>query len=82
VEHLKEETGYFERHREEWLRAGHEGRWAVVHGDTLIGFYPSLGEAYQAGLDACGMARFLVRQVSAEERVEIIHRIDWGGIGA
>lgn len=75
-ESLRVETAFFESMRAEWLR-GHGGEWALVRGRELIGFYPSLQEAYIHGRDRFGSDPFLVKKVTSSDPVEIVHRGSW-----
>ena len=69
---LRVETAFFEKMRAEWLR-DHGGEWALVRGRELIGFFPSLQEAYIHGRDRFGSDPFLVKEVRLKDPVEIIH---------
>ena len=66
---LRVETAFFDSMRAEWLR-DHGGKWALVRGRELIGFYPSLQEAYIHGRDRFGTNLFLVRKVAPSDPVE------------
>ncbi len=78
VTRLEQELAFFDRHRAEWLHAGHEGHWAVVHGDALIGFYSSLEEGYESGAARLGPIAFLVKELRPTDRIERIPRAFWG----
>jgi hypothetical protein len=57
------ELDVFEQHREEWS-ASHPGKFVVIQGDKVGGFFSSYAEALRAGLDKFDVARdFLVKQV-------------------
>lgn len=63
---LERERAWFNAHRDELL-AQHEGRWVVVHDETLVGVYDSLAEAYAEGIKATGEEEILVRQVTKND---------------
>lgn len=47
----------------------HEGRWAVIKGNVLLGSWPTFEDALGAGYEAFGVTHFLVWQVARDERV-------------
>lgn len=54
------------------------GKFALIHGEHLIGVYDSYDEALQTGYQTVGLDEaFLVRQV---ERVETVHHIYRGSL--
>ena len=59
---LREETEFFEEHRAEWL-CDHEGELALVKGKKLYGFYPTVAEAFEAGLGLFGRQDMLIKDV-------------------
>lgn len=71
---LRVETAFFETMRSEWLKE-HSGEWALVRGRDLIGFFPSVQEAYIQGRDQFGSDPFLVKRVTPADPVEIVHRV-------
>ena len=74
---LEAETTYFNAHRAEWIEGGHAGKWAVVHGAALLGFYASVGDGYDAGYKQWGHEPFLVAQVTPSDEIKTIHRLAW-----
>lgn len=78
---LEVENAYFNRHREQWIAQGQEGLWAVVFGEELLGFYPTLDQAYEAGQEAAGDQPFLAKKVTPRDEVEVFHRVYFGGRG-
>lgn len=72
---LETETAFFEGQRKHWVEQGHEREFAVVHGESLLGFFESLGEAYDAGASQFGAGNFLAKKVTPEDEVEIVHRV-------
>ena len=67
---LQKELDYFESKRHEWMRHGLEGKWALVHGDTLLGHYDSAEAAYERGVEVVGVSlSFLVKEVREQDRL-------------
>ena len=76
---LDVETKYFNSNRAQWIEDGHEDEWAVVRQVELLGFYPSLAEAYAAGVECFGSGiEFLAKRVTPDDPVETIQRVYWG----
>lgn len=63
---LSEENAFFEAQKEALLKT-HEGQFALVSGQELLGTYTTEAEAYQAGLARLGNRPFLIRQIRSEE---------------
>lgn len=63
---LEQEINYFEEHLGELLEH-HEGQFALVKRDRLVGTYSTFKEAYEAGVQEFGIEAFLVKQVSESE---------------
>lgn len=61
---LERETEFFDEHRHQWIEEGHEGEWAVVYGDRLLGFYPTLSQGFATGAAEFHGDEFLVKQVT------------------
>ena len=51
-----------------------EGKFAVIHGDKLIGAYDSYEDALKIGYKECGINPFLVKKISAEENISYFSR--------
>jgi hypothetical protein len=64
---LEKETALFEQHREEWRRQ-HPGKFVVIGGDRVVGFYDSLESALVAGTRQFGLKSFLARSVSEPDQ--------------
>jgi hypothetical protein len=62
---LERELETFQRLHDELVQ--HEGRYALIAGDKLLGIFESHSDALQAGYAARGMQPFLVKKVSAIE---------------
>ena len=70
---LDTELEYFEQHRMEWYE-GHAGKFALVKGTTLHGFFDTYDLALQAGYLIHGLvlnvpAPFLIKEVQMRDRV-------------
>lgn len=63
---LAAELATFERELPRLLAEGEEGRWALVHGDTVASVWDTCPDAVQAGDERFGLVPFLVQQVVAE----------------
>lgn len=59
---LANELETFERHREELVQSAN-GKYALVHGDEVIGTYESKNDAITEGYRRFGLGPFLVKQV-------------------
>jgi len=68
---LEREREYYESLKEDLLRH-HEGQFAVIHADQLLGTYTTFDEALAAGVRAYGTQPFLIQEV-AEKAGEIQH---------
>jgi hypothetical protein len=70
---LQTELSVFEQHKREWLRSN-PGKFVVIAGQTVAGFYPDYESAFRAGLEKFGVkASFLIKQVWEEQPVYLIH---------
>ena len=78
---LETETAIFEEKRLQWIAEGHENEFAVVFGEDLLSFFPTLEEAFTAGTDTYGDAEFLVKRVTPHDDVQTIQRVHWGSRG-
>ena len=59
---LDKERQYYAAHVEEWAKSS-SGKFALVQGETLVGFFDTLDEALAAGASRYGLSSFLIRQV-------------------
>lgn len=79
---LQTETAYFDHNRKRWLKEGHEGKWCVIQGEKLLGFYTDMGKAYLAGTKEFGEdATFLVKELLPEDPIATIQRAEWRADG-
>lgn len=64
---LESELETYEQRRAEWIAAGQENRWVVIHGADVLGFFDTLDAAVEAGYQKYGLTElFMVRQVSQQ----------------
>ena len=65
---IEQEWNTFRRERPRLLAEGHEGRWVLVKGDSIIGIWDSRHEACHQGYKRYLRAGFLVHQLQYVER--------------
>ena len=58
----------FKREVQRLLREGHEGRYAVIKGDQIIGVWDGEWDAVEAGRDRFWPAPFMVEKIKYRER--------------
>lgn len=63
---LRIEIEYYTAQKESLL-AYHEGQFALVSGEQMLGTYATEAEAYSAGLSLIGNKPFLIRQIRNDE---------------
>ena len=68
---LEIEQDYFSRNKEELLKH-HEGKFALISGESLIGIWDSQERAYREGVVRFGNVSFLIKRILEEEPVESI----------
>ena len=70
----------FEARKEELLLR-HEGRYALLYGDDLLGVYGTREEAYVAGLNKVGNVPMLIQSIQREpEPVEYLPALHNGSL--
>jgi hypothetical protein len=66
---LEKELATYLRERPGWVSGGLVGQWVVIHGDEVVGFFPTLDAALQAGYDRFGLDElFMARQIAEVDR--------------
>jgi hypothetical protein len=64
---LERELETYEQQLAGWLASGKEGRWVVIHGSDVLGFYATLDDAASAAYKHFGLSElFMVREVSPQ----------------
>ncbi len=74
---LETELHFFEARKEELLRH-HEGKYALVIGEELLGVFDSREEAYKAGVEKRGNVPMLIKQILREEPTETVPALTLG----
>jgi hypothetical protein len=52
-----------------------QGKFAVIHGDSLFGVYGTYDDALKAAYDKYGLEPFLVKQIQVAEQAQYISRL-------
>ena len=69
---LEVELNMFEANRLEWVKA-HSGKFVVVQGKTVLGFFDQWEDGVKAGYTKFGVSHpFLVKEVFERDRVYFI----------
>lgn len=76
-----EELRFFNENRAEWLKE-HKGKFALVKGKMLLGFFDSADGAYSEGLKQLGNVPMLVIQVLPEQPVDQFPALQLGLVHA
>ena len=74
---LRREWDSFRRDLPRLLAEGHEGEFALLRGEELIGLYPSQDDALRAGYDKFLLEPFLVHAIRTEEPLLRISPYCW-----
>jgi len=59
---LERELKYFNDNKDEYLRI-YPNMFVVISDDKFVGSYTTQEQAYEAGIKACGLKPFLLKQV-------------------
>ena len=70
---LEKELETYLKHVSEWSE--HEGKFVLIHGESVAGFYSTYEDALKEGYEKFGLDPFLVKQINALERVHFISRL-------
>ena len=65
---LEREIAAYRARLPEFLKE-HEGEFVLIHGEDVLGFWPTFDEALEVGMDRLGQVPMLVKQVLAVEPV-------------
>jgi hypothetical protein len=68
------ELGFFDQHREEWF-GHHPGKFVLIKGVAVHGFYDTMDRAYEVGCHIWGDVPFLIKEVLLIDRVNYIPTI-------
>jgi hypothetical protein len=66
---LENELKFFETHKAEWLQH-YEGKYVVVRGEEVGGFFDTAESAYTEALQKWGHVPFLIKPVLHDEVIE------------
>lgn len=67
---LQDEFQAFQSHLEEW-RHSHLGEFVLIKGEEIIGFFPSLEQAFNEGTRMFGLADFFIKQITPRDTVNV-----------
>lgn len=56
------------------LKDGNEGKFALVHGDDVVGIFVAYEDAVKSGYERFKLEPFLVKKIEAVEAVQFISR--------
>ncbi len=60
---IETEWNFFRREWPRLLAEGHEGRWVLIKGEEIIGFFDTSDEAITAGYERFGVVPLLAQQI-------------------
>jgi len=60
------------------LKGENEGKFVLIHGDEVAGFFTSYDDAIKAGYERFGLEPFLVKKILAIEQAQFISRFNNG----
>lgn len=67
---LEAELATYRRNAQNW--SDHVGKYVLIRGDEVAGFFSSYGDAVEAGYKNFGLEPFLVKRVIVIEQVHFI----------
>jgi hypothetical protein len=70
AEPLERERHVYESHLQEWLET-HFGKFVLIRGDEVLGFYDGLELAFNDGTRRFGIEPFFVKQIMGDEAVNV-----------
>lgn len=71
---LDDEIRYYNEHRLAWIQAGRGGKYVVICGGEVVGFYDDVTAAARAAEAHCLGRTFLLRMVEPTDPIQIIKR--------
>jgi hypothetical protein len=66
---LKKELQFYSSIKQTLLPQ-HEGKFALIHGEELVGIFTSDSDAYREGIKQFGQTPFLIQYVTEKEETE------------
>lgn len=70
---LEKELAVFEKKFPE-MKASHEGKFVLIHGDEIVDYYDTYEDAIKVGYSKFGLEPFLVKQIQSIEQAQFISR--------
>ncbi|HZF12840.1 MAG TPA: hypothetical protein VFE33_28970 [Thermoanaerobaculia bacterium] len=70
---LEQELETYRNHLQT-LKAEHEGKYVLIHGDQVVDVFSSYDDAIKAGYSKFGLNPFLVKQIHAIEQAQFVSR--------
>jgi len=70
---LEKELETYQSKISEWSE--HEGKFVLIHGKDIAGFYTSYADALKEGYEKFKLSPFLVKQINTMEQVHFISRL-------
>lgn len=67
---LERETQIYTAHLDEW-RQSHLGKFVLIKGEEVVGFFSSLNDAFSRGTDRFGLDEFFIKQITPLDTVNI-----------
>jgi len=77
MEELSVELELFDAKRSEWL-VRHEGKYVLVKGNEVVGFFESAETAFENGIDRWGNVPMLIKRVLPDDPIESIPALHFG----
>ena len=69
---LDRELAYYNDHKSEFLEQSQEGKFVVIHGSVVAGFWETYEDALQVACREFGIEPFLIKKVEAKEPIHYI----------
>ncbi len=69
---LEKELATYQSKLQELL--AHEGKYVLIHGDEVAGFWDTYEDALQVGYQRFQLAPFLVKRIQAVEQIQFFSR--------
>ena len=67
---LDRELAHYKAHLSEFLE--HEGKFVVIHGEDVAGFWETYDDALQVACHEFGIEPFLIKKIEAREPIHYI----------
>lgn len=69
AETFKQELQVYDTNKAEWLNA-RAGKYVLIKGTEVFGFFDSLDEAVQSGFKKFGPVPFFTKQITKEDQIQ------------